>query len=72
MTGMNKDFSKRYWLFTMMTYYPCGGMDDFENSFDSIEEAASSDEAKDSLWCGNFYVWDSITCCKVMECYGEN
>jgi hypothetical protein len=30
---------KRYWLFYYDAYYPLGGMDDFIESFDSLEEA---------------------------------
>lgn len=29
---------KRYWLFVYATYYPSGGMNDFEESFDTINE----------------------------------
>lgn len=28
----------KYLLFTYDKYYPCGGMDDFRNSYDTIEE----------------------------------
>ena len=30
---------KRYLLFTFQNYYPCGGFEDYINSFDTIEEA---------------------------------
>lgn len=30
---------KRYWLFAGNMYYPLGGMDDFESSFDTVDEA---------------------------------
>jgi hypothetical protein len=32
------DITKRYWLFIYSTYYPRGGMHDFKDSFNSIEE----------------------------------
>jgi hypothetical protein len=30
---------KKYLLFSYMTYYPAGGMDDLYDSYDSFEEA---------------------------------
>lgn len=30
---------KRYLVFIMNTYYPSGGMDDFKQDFDSLDEA---------------------------------
>lgn len=30
---------KKYLVFLYYTYYPCGGIDDFEDSFDTFEEA---------------------------------
>lgn len=33
---------KRFWLFSGYDYYPDGGMNDFEGSFDSFEEAEGS------------------------------
>lgn len=29
---------KRFMLFTYSNYYPCGGMSDFHNSFNTLEE----------------------------------
>jgi hypothetical protein len=30
---------KRYLLFTFGNYYPCGGFEDYKDSFNTIEEA---------------------------------
>ncbi|WP_342441494.1 hypothetical protein MHB65_20020 [Lysinibacillus sp. FSL K6-0075] len=32
------DTSKKLWLFTIIDFYPSGGMDDYNGSFDSFEE----------------------------------
>ena len=31
---------KRFWVFAGVNYYPAGGMDDFQESFDSCNEAS--------------------------------
>lgn len=36
---------KVYWVFADDKYYPCGGMADFEKSFETIEEAAEYAES---------------------------
>lgn len=33
---------KRYWLFTGYSHYPHGGMRDYINSFDSIDDAVKA------------------------------
>lgn len=35
------DFSKRYWLFLWHDYEPRGGLNDFQKSFEWLEEAES-------------------------------
>ena len=51
---------KRYWLFTGDRFYPAGGMHDFDNSFDSIEEA--EDYVKAAHKCMQWHhVVDMIT-----------
>jgi hypothetical protein len=37
---------KRYLLFCFNDYYPSGGFNDFENSFDTIDEAINYFETK--------------------------
>lgn len=49
---------KRYLLFYGARYYPIGGMDDFQGSFDTIEEAKKayleSDNERDYSWADIF------------------
>lgn len=37
---------KKYLLFTFGDYYPCGGMNDYEGAFDSVEEAMRAFSSK--------------------------
>ena len=48
---------KRYLVFFGANYYPCGGMYDFLNDFDTIEECkkAIDDKIKE-----DFNQWDSL------------
>lgn len=36
---MTHDFKKRYWVFGIEEYYPAGGIDDVEDTFDTLAEA---------------------------------
>lgn len=52
---------KRFLLFAFRDYYPIGGWDDFKESYDTLEEAASAGRATlEDLYC-NFQVVDSAT-----------
>ena len=51
---------KRYWLFGFDTYYPAGGMQDFEFSFDTLEDFEELREIKLERYpCDNYHVFDS-------------
>lgn len=53
---------KRYWLFYYNDDYPIGGMDDFEGSFDTLEEAIERSKEKVANITGSCYhVFDSQT-----------
>ena len=41
---------KRYLLFAGYDYYPSGGMDDFKNDFDTIDEAIQYAKANKDDW----------------------
>ena len=41
---------KRYWAFAGEFYYPCGGGDDFRESFDTLEKAKQSVLEWDTEW----------------------
>jgi hypothetical protein len=41
---------KKYLLFNYSNYYPAGGFNDFENSFDTIEQAFDFWESEE-LYC---------------------
>ena len=41
---------KRYLLFSGKQYYPCGGWDDFDGSFDSAAEAHNKANQLGSEW----------------------
>ena len=54
---------KRFLLFQGLSYYPCGGVYDFINSFDTFEEATSQSK-EDIDWqnildvqTGKRYIW---------------
>lgn len=49
---------KRYWLFGGSTYYPCGGMMDFVDSFDTLGEATESHAG------GSYNEWAHILDCE--------
>ncbi len=49
---------KQYWLFAGDTYYPAGGMDDYENSFDNIEDAIGQVY---HIKCDWWHIVDSVT-----------
>lgn len=36
------ELSGRYWLFTGVQYYPCGGMSDFKGTYNSVEDAKNA------------------------------
>lgn len=36
---MEEKYIKRYWVFAYYDYYPSGGMGDFRQSFDDLDEA---------------------------------
>ena len=50
---------KRYLLFTFKNYYPCGGFEDYEGIFDSIEEAHN-------YW-NNIPLIDRYTNCQIVD-----
>lgn len=53
---------KKYLLFVFNTYYPMGGIDDFLDSFDSVEEAVSAAENKEEeSYEMNFQIIDRDT-----------
>lgn len=55
---------KRYWLFAGNNYYPMGGMEDFHNSYDTLEEAKKSYKVlheEDSYEYAWAHVYDSET-----------
>ena len=63
---------KRFMLFSGSDYYPAGGMDDFSDSFDTLELAMSHRESKND----EYYIeWKHIFDIKenkiVKEWYGE-
>ena len=42
---------KRFWLFSGYYYYPSGGMSDFKDSFDNINDAVKkADESDNDEW----------------------
>ena len=49
---------KRYLAFSGECYYPLGGMDDFNGSADTVEEAMLLARAGISEW---WHIWDSET-----------
>jgi hypothetical protein len=51
---------KRYWLFQFDQYYPQGGMNDFVESFDSLEEALVHYKKLKNHFKGDYYhIFDS-------------
>ena len=52
---------KRFLLFTGLYYYPSGGMDDFREDFDTLEEAVAGlalfleGVAASDLYCSHIY-----------------
>jgi hypothetical protein len=51
---------KRYWLFYFDAYYPNGGMDDFQESFDTVDQAIEhSKKLKVSPSDSYYQVFDS-------------
>lgn len=51
---------KQYLLFAGSRYYPCGGWNDFQGSFDSITEAIGF-KALEGLGCDWWHVVDNET-----------
>lgn len=49
---------KRYLLFSGDDYYPCGGWDDFEGDFDTLEESLKLTKKHSDDWC---HVVDTVT-----------
>ncbi len=56
MSAPNRDYTKRFLLFTFAHYYPCGGMDDFAGSFDTREEAEEVGQKGDD----SFNIFDTL------------
>lgn len=54
---------KRYMVFVYSTYYPCGGMRDFVESYDTSEEAETAAKAglAEEYRNGNWQVLDIET-----------
>ena len=52
---------KRYLLFMGMHYYPCGGWEDFKDSFDTIEEAQQHFKDAEMGWSAWFQIIDTST-----------
>lgn len=48
---------KRFLLFAYSDYYPQGGMNDFEESFDTLEDAKA------------YYISDKVSCSEVCHVY---
>lgn len=46
---MKMDYTKRYWLFSYFDYYPNGGLDDLDETFDSIDIARNHFHTNDDL-----------------------
>lgn len=57
MIGSNSDLTKRYWLFSFDNYYPSGGMNDFNDSFETMEEAMAL-AVKNRRDCDE--LWDNV------------
>lgn len=55
-----KDLKKRYWFITYDNYYPSGGLEDVDSTYDTIEEF---EKALPSLWVyENKFLFDRIEC----------
>ena len=59
---------KRYALFAYDCYYPCGGMNDFKASFDTLEKATAaawtkipSDDYRPVYEYDIVIIWDTTT-----------
>lgn len=56
---------KRYWLFKFAGYYPSGGMHDFVDSFDTIDETKAyikqSQTDQRSIYGDYYQIADSMT-----------
>ena len=51
---------KRYWLFQFDEYYPRGGINDFVESFDSIQDALEcSKKVKNEFGGESYHIFDS-------------
>lgn len=66
---MSLDTNKRYWLFTYDSYYPCGGMSDFYDSYDTVEEVIAL-IVKENHLMDNYDLFDSQLR-KTMTLYGD-
>lgn len=66
---MSKTTSKRYWLFAFMHYYPSGGMDDLEFTFDTLEEFEEymGGDANMIRWADEWQLYDKLT--DELTCY---
>jgi hypothetical protein len=53
---------KRFLVFAGYCYYPDGGMDDFQEDFDTLEEARSFEAKIKEKWKPNWanYNWSAI------------
>ncbi len=60
---MNGGTSKRFWLFAGMEYYPGGGMADFIDSYDTLEEAKATKDFADAEESGHewAHIYDTET-----------
>lgn len=63
------DTEKRFWLFVYDSYYPGGGMSDFKDSYDSIEEVIELIIKEKHLF-GNYDLFDSIER-RTLTLYGD-
>lgn len=51
---------KRYLVFGINQYYPAGGLDDVEESFDTVEEAVPELGENGMPWSDWVFLWDRI------------
>lgn len=57
-----KDLTKRYFVFTFGEYYPSGGLNDIEATFDNLNEAKKSCTDGSIFISSDYcYIWDKQT-----------
>lgn len=47
--------NKRYWLFTYNQYYPVGGINDYQGSYDTVEECKNRIVEVNKHWYHEHY-----------------